>query len=112
LNQYYLTPAKLRDMKGMLESVKESDYADLFEHQTEQNDRPLYEQIAIWTDQYDRQAAFYLDGTRAKVFVLIAVQKQAPYQVFTIQYTSRMKVIDKARRRYRFILNKVGRGKW
>jgi len=120
----------LRDMKGMLASVRDSDYADLFEHQKEQNDRPLYEQIAIWTDrvtklpckakidlqtgvhiydlkptrahsqemfeqmairyQYERQAAFYLDGTRAKVFVLIAVQKQAPYQVFTIQYTTRI----------------------
>ena len=71
----------------------------------------MFEQMAI-RYQYDRQAAFYLDGTRAKVFVLIAVQKQAPYQVFTMQYTSRMKAVDKARRRYRFILNKVGKGRW
>ena len=152
LEDYYLPPAKLRDMKGMIASVKDSEYGELLADSQNQNDRPLYEQIVIWNDRltklpckakidlqtgvhiydlkttrahsqemfeamaeryrYDRQAAFYLDGSRAKVFVLVAVQKQAPYQVFTVSYTKRMKAIDKARRQYRFVLGKVGEGRW
>ncbi|MGF7218788.1 hypothetical protein GGR92_004967 [Spirosoma lacussanchae] len=38
--------------------------------------------------QYDRQAAFYLDGLGAKRFVFLGVQKAEPFQVFYFEPTA------------------------
>jgi len=55
--------------------------------------------------EYERQAAFYLDGTGAETFVIYGIQKLPPYQVFRKRYTKREMEIG--RLEYRFILNKV-----
>lgn len=57
--------------------------------------------------QYDRQAAFYLDGLRAKRFVLLGVQKTAPFQVFYFEPTADaigMSFIEQGRERYKRLL--------
>ena len=55
--------------------------------------------------EYERQAAFYLDGTGASSFTIYGIQKRAPYQVFRKRFTKRE--LEKGRKMYRFILGKV-----
>jgi hypothetical protein len=57
--------------------------------------------------QYDRQAAFYLDGLNAKRFVLLGVQKTAPFQVFYFEPTADRvgrTFIEQGRERYKRLL--------
>lgn len=67
--------------------------------------------------EYDRQAAFYLDGlrqadqgewatTRQFRFVLIGVMKQSPNRLFVVDATSIPGFIDYGRKKYRFWLRK------
>jgi PDDEXK-like domain of unknown function (DUF3799) len=55
--------------------------------------------------EYERQAAFYLDGSGAESFTIYGVQKVAPYRVFRKGYTRRE--LEIGRWKYRFILGKV-----
>ncbi len=57
--------------------------------------------------EYDRQAAFYLDGSKAKRFTIIGIQKAKPFNIYRIEWTRRQKVIDNARKKYRFLLTKA-----
>ena len=62
--------------------------------------------------QYDRQAAFYLDGLKAKRFVLLGVQKTAPFQVFYIEPTADtigQGFIQQGRERYQRLLTLIAR---
>ncbi len=62
--------------------------------------------------QYDRQAAFYLDGLAAKRFVLLGVQKTAPFQVFYFEPTADaigQDFIEQGRERYQRLLSMVAR---
>ncbi|WP_461054766.1 PD-(D/E)XK nuclease-like domain-containing protein [Spirosoma arcticum] len=59
---------------------------------------------------YDRQAAFYLDGTpEAKRFVILGVQKQAPYEVFYFEATACRGCIEGGRKKYQGLLKGVQR---
>ena len=51
---------------------------------------------------YDRQAAFYLDALKADRFLLIGVQKIAPYGVFLVGVTPEM--LAEGRAKYRALL--------
>jgi hypothetical protein len=55
--------------------------------------------------EYERQAAFYLDGTGAETVVIYGVQKLPPYGVFRKRYTR--KELAEGRWKYRFILGKA-----
>ncbi|MBO0931902.1 PD-(D/E)XK nuclease-like domain-containing protein [Fibrella aquatilis] len=62
--------------------------------------------------QYDRQAAFYLDGLAAKRFVLLGVQKTAPFQVFYFEPTADaigQEFIQQGRERYNRLLSMIAR---
>jgi hypothetical protein len=64
------------------------------------------------TYQYDRQAAFYLDGVAAKRFVLLGVQKAAPFQVFYFEPTASpigQAFIQQGRERYERLLTLFAR---
>ena len=57
--------------------------------------------------QYDRQAAFYLDGLGARRFVLLGVQKTPPFQVFYVEPTADAEgraFIQQGRERYQRLL--------
>lgn len=57
--------------------------------------------------QYDRQAAFYLDGLGAKRFVFLGVQKTAPFQVFYFEPTADpagREFVQQGRERYQRLL--------
>jgi hypothetical protein len=59
---------------------------------------------------YDRQAAFYLDGTPgARRFVILGVQKQAPYEVFYFEASAARGCIEGGRKKYRGLLKGVER---
>ncbi|MDB5243658.1 MAG: hypothetical protein JWP57_4283 [Spirosoma sp.] len=59
---------------------------------------------------YDRQAAFYLDGTPgAKRFVILGVQKQAPYEVFYFEASAARGCIEGGRKKYQGLLKGVQR---
>ena len=59
---------------------------------------------------YDRQAAYYLDGTPgAKRFVIIGVQKQAPYEVFYFEASACRGCIEGGRKKYQGLLKGVQR---
>lgn len=58
--------------------------------------------------QYDRQAAFYLDGLNAKRFVLLGVQKAEPFEVFYYEPTADAfgrAFVQAGRDRYRRLLS-------
>lgn len=58
--------------------------------------------------QYDRQAAFYIDGLQARRFVLLGVQKTAPFQVFYFEPTADaigQSFIQQGRERYQRLLS-------
>ena len=55
--------------------------------------------------EYERQAAFYLDGTGAESVTIYGIQKRAPYRVFRKRCTKRE--LENGRRMYGFILGKV-----
>jgi len=55
--------------------------------------------------EYERQAAFYLDGTGAETVTIYGVQKQPPYRVFREWYTKRG--LERGRRMYGFILVRI-----
>lgn len=57
--------------------------------------------------EYDRQGAFYLDGTTSSRFSLYGIQKKAPYSVFKLSYTKNDDLITRGRKKYRFILSKA-----
>lgn len=51
---------------------------------------------------YDRQAAFYLDALRADRFLLVGVQKVAPFQLFLVEVSPDM--LQQGRAKYRALL--------
>lgn len=62
--------------------------------------------------QYDRQAAFYLDGLQARRFVFLGVQKAEPFQVFYFEPTADIigqAFIQDGRERYRRLLSLLAR---
>ena len=67
--------------------------------------RVLLEQTLAAYD-YDRQAAFYLDGSGARSFGLVAVQKRVPFEVFILTFDRDSEFIENGRRKYRFLLKK------
>lgn len=59
---------------------------------------------------YDRQAAFYLDGTPgARRFVILGVQKQAPYEVFYFEASACRGCIEGGRKKYQGLLKGIQR---
>ena len=55
--------------------------------------------------EYERQAAFYLDGMGAKTVTIYGIQKRAPYGVFRKKYTKRE--LERGRWMYGVILGRV-----
>ena len=51
---------------------------------------------------YDRQAAFYTDALRAERFLLVGVQKNEPFGVFTIEVSEQM--LAEGRQKYQRLL--------
>jgi hypothetical protein len=49
---------------------------------------------------YDRQAALYLDVLGATRFLIIGVQKKAPYQVWRVELTAMPGLIEQGRKKY------------
>ena len=62
------------------------------------------EQLAAF--DYDRQAAFYLDGSGADAFGFVAVQKREPFDVFIVTHDRDSAFIEQGRRKYRFLMKK------
>ncbi|GAA4419312.1 hypothetical protein GCM10023187_53500 [Nibrella viscosa] len=59
---------------------------------------------------YDRQAAFYLDGLpKASRFVLLGVQKKAPYEVFYFEVSAHRDCIAGGRKKYQTLLRGIQR---
>ena len=57
---------------------------------------------------YDRQAAFYLDGHPfAKRFVILGVQKQAPFDIFHFEATACRGCIEGGRKKYQGLLHGI-----
>ena len=57
---------------------------------------------------YDRQAAFYLDGTpQAKRFVILGVQKKAPFDVFYFEASACRGCIEGGRKKYQGLLRGI-----
>ena len=61
------------------------------------------------TYEYDRQAAYYVDGCRLAGhpidrFVLFGVQKQKPHQVFVVEMKANDPFVENGRRKYRKLL--------
>ena len=57
---------------------------------------------------YDRQAAFYLDGTPyAKRFVILGVQKKAPFDVFYFEASACRGCIEGGRKKYQGLLRGI-----
>ncbi|AUD05343.1 PD-(D/E)XK nuclease-like domain-containing protein [Spirosoma pollinicola] len=59
--------------------------------------------------EYDRQAAFYVDGCQALGhpiyrFILFGVQKQKPHQVFVVELKTTDRFTEDGRRKYRKLL--------
>jgi len=55
---------------------------------------------------YDRQAAFYLDGLKAKNFLFIAVQKRSPHNIYFLDTANMPGFIDYGRKKYTYLLQK------
>lgn len=55
---------------------------------------------------YDRQAAFYLDGSRAEWFYFVGVQKRPPYAVHIVPFHRDSDFIEKGRKKYRYLLRR------
>ncbi|MBO0936445.1 PD-(D/E)XK nuclease-like domain-containing protein [Fibrella sp. HMF5335] len=59
--------------------------------------------------EYDRQAAFYLDGCQltgacANRFILLGIQKQKPHNLYVVEVLADSIFIDNGRRKYRRLL--------
>ena len=64
---------------------------------------------ACQTYEYDRQAAFYLDGCQqagqdATSYLILGVQKQKPHQLFRLEHVIDDSFISYGRRKYRSLL--------
>lgn len=55
---------------------------------------------------YDRQAAFYLDGSRAEWFYFVGVQKRPPFAVHIVPFHRDSDFIEKGRKKYRYLLRR------
>ncbi|MET4073627.1 PD-(D/E)XK nuclease-like domain-containing protein [Hymenobacter sp. UYCo722] len=53
---------------------------------------------------YDRQAALYLDVLGATRFLIIGVQKKAPHEVWRVELTSMLGLIEQGRKKYNILL--------
>ena len=59
---------------------------------------------------YDRQAAFYLDGTPdTKRFVIVGIQKKEPYSVFYFEASACRGCIEGGRKKYQALLRGIQR---
>ncbi|WP_018619752.1 PD-(D/E)XK nuclease-like domain-containing protein [Spirosoma luteum] len=56
---------------------------------------------------YDRQAAFYVDGSQARRYVILGVQKQAPFSVFYFEATACRGCIEGGRKKYQALLKSI-----
>lgn len=64
-------------------------------------------ETACRTYEYDRQAAFYLDGcylTGASLFIILGIQKQKPHQLFVVEAKTNSPFIEYGRKKYRALL--------
>lgn len=64
-------------------------------------------EVACRTYEYDRQAAFYLDGcyvAGASLFVILGIQKQKPHQLFVVEAQTDSLFIEYGRKKYRALL--------
>lgn len=61
---------------------------------------------AIMKYEYQRQAAFYLDGTGAKNFVFAAISKTKTEKIFWFEFHRDSELIQKGRKMYEFLLRK------
>lgn len=63
---------------------------------------------ACYLYDYDRQGAYYLDGTpHASHYVILGVQKQAPWSVFYFEATSCKGCIDGGRKKYTALFREI-----
>ncbi|WP_035567329.1 PD-(D/E)XK nuclease-like domain-containing protein [Hymenobacter sp. IS2118] len=53
---------------------------------------------------YDRQAALYIDVLGATRFLIIGVQKKAPYEVWRVELTATPNLIEQGRKKYTTLL--------
>ncbi|GAA4001796.1 hypothetical protein GCM10022408_11360 [Hymenobacter fastidiosus] len=53
---------------------------------------------------YDRQAALYLDVLGATRFLIVGVQKRAPYEVWRVELTATPGLIEQGRKKYQRLL--------
>ncbi|MBC7449658.1 MAG: PD-(D/E)XK nuclease-like domain-containing protein [Hymenobacteraceae bacterium] len=79
----------------------EGDYTIVDFKSTMANDWHQFAMQCSFFD-YDRQAAFYLDALHADRFLLVGVQKAAPYGVFLVEVTPEM--LAEGRAKYRALL--------
>ena len=61
---------------------------------------------------YDRQAAFYLDGCRRDRFAFFGFQKRAPYEIFYFETDRTKPFFQRGEKRYKFLLQKAAEKRW
>jgi hypothetical protein len=54
---------------------------------------------------YDRQAAFYLDGTGATKFIIFGIAKKYPHKTFTSIFLHDDEIIVEARKKYEVLID-------
>lgn len=55
--------------------------------------------------EYDRQAAFYADGARRKRFLIVGLQKVAPYNIYYFETGEGKEFFETGRKKYRKLLS-------
>ena len=60
---------------------------------------------SIFEYGYDRQAAFYLDGTGAEKFIFFGICKKPPFKTFTVIFNINDDVIIEARKKYENLID-------
>lgn len=110
---FWIDPETGLPLKGRLDAIVDGGDTDwLFDLKTTsaRSADEFFESITTYG--YDRQAAFYIDGyTNLNLFelvqirfVFLAVQKQRPFDVFTVDMWYRSAMIDAARTKSRRLL--------
>ena len=84
--------------EGLIVDIKTTSARS--QHEFEQN---------CYRYEYDRQAAYYLDGCRqagerADRFVLLGIQKQKPHSLYVVEILGDSVFMDEGRRKYRRLL--------
>lgn len=61
-------------------------------------------EASLSTYDYDRQAAFFLDGTNLKRYIIIGVMKRAPFHIYLKICTKNDVFIQQGRQKYKALL--------